>query len=105
MLLQLPLSAEEQLQQDQAPEKLGIGGDSGFQVDRPAYNIDKRSELILLGSNIKVPLPCPQLPEYVINAIQVRCIQCSVMSAASSCDTSQYFPECMAALDYRQTLA
>lgn len=74
----MPLSAEEKIQQEQAPEKLAIGGDSGFQVDSPAYNIDKHSELVLLGSNVKVPLPCPELPEHVINAvdaIQVRSVQ------------------------------
>ena len=68
-LVQVPLSAEEKTQQEQAPEKLAIGGDSGFQVDSPAYNIDKHSELVLLGSNVKVPLPCPELPEHVINAV------------------------------------
>lgn len=66
------------MQQEQTPAKLAIGGDSGFQVDSPAYNIDKHSELVLLGSNVKVPLPCSELPEHVINAvdaIQVRCVQ------------------------------
>lgn len=75
--MQVPLSAEEKSKQEQAPEKLAIGGDSGFQVDSPSYNIGKHSELILLGSDVKVPLPCPELPELVINAvsaIQVWCI-------------------------------
>ncbi|KAL3152058.1 hypothetical protein ABBQ32_001169 [Trebouxia sp. C0010 RCD-2024] len=65
----VPLSAEEKMQQEQTPAKLAIGGDSGFQVDSPAYNIDKHSELVLLGSNVKVPLPCSELPEHVINAV------------------------------------
>lgn len=83
---QVPLSAEENIKQEQAPEKLAIGGDSGFQVDNPSYNIDKQSELILLGSDVKVPLPCPELPELVINAInaiQVWCIQISMVPAAN----------------------
>ena len=69
LLRQVPLSAEEKSKREQAPEKLAIGGDSGFQVDSPLYNIDKHSVLVLLDSNVKVPLPCPELPELVINAI------------------------------------
>ena len=65
----MPLSAEEQEKQEQTPEKLAIGGDSGFQVDSHSYNIAKQSELVLLGSSIKIPLPCSDLPELVINAI------------------------------------
>lgn len=85
--VQVPLSADEQLKKEQAPEKLAIGGDSGFQIDSPSYNIDKQSELILLGSNVKVPLPCPELPELVLNAvdaIQVQCIHFSTLPAARS---------------------
>jgi ubiquitin carboxyl-terminal hydrolase 5/13 len=73
--VQVPLSAEERQKQEQTPEKLAIGGDSGFQVDGPAHSIDKHSELVLLGANIRVPLPCLDLPEVIINAvdaIQVR---------------------------------
>lgn len=93
--MQVPLSAEEKSKQEQAPEKLAIGGDSGFQVDSPSYNIDKHSELILLGSDVKVPLPCPELPELVINAvsaIQVWCIHFSMMPAASS-EHLQYYTD------------
>lgn len=87
VLVQVPLSAEEKLKQEQAPEKLAIGGDSGFQVDSASHNIDKHSELILLGSDVKVPFPCPELPELVTNAvsaIQVWYIHASMMPAASS---------------------
>ncbi|KAL0051048.1 hypothetical protein WJX82_001112 [Trebouxia sp. C0006] len=65
----VPLSAEERQKQEQTPEKLAIGGDSGFQVDGPAHSIDKHSELVLLGDNIRVPLPCLDLPEVIINAV------------------------------------
>ena len=79
----MPLSAEDKLKQEQAPEKLAIGGDSGFQVDSPSHNIDKHSELILLGSNVKVPLPCPELPELVLNAVDAIQVQCSLFSMVS----------------------
>lgn len=69
-ILQVPLSAEERQKQEQTPEKLAIGGDSGFQVDGPAHSIDKLSELVLLGANIRVPLPCLDLPEVIINAVE-----------------------------------
>lgn len=65
----MPLSAEEKDKQEQTPEKLAIGGDSGFQVDGPADKTEKHSELVLLNGNIKVPLPCPDLPELIINAV------------------------------------
>lgn len=77
----MPLSAEEKERQEQAPEKLAIGGDSGFQVDSPSYNIDKHSVLVLLDSNVKVTLPCPELPQLVINAIDA--IQ--VMATSKHC--------------------
>ena len=87
LLVQVPLSAAEKMKQEQAPEKLAIGGNSGFQIDSPSYNIDKHSELVLLGSNIRVPLPCPELPEVIlnaVNAIQVKCIHFSMVPAARS---------------------
>lgn len=65
----MALSAEERQKQEQTPEKLAIGGDSGFQVDSPAHSTEKHSELVLLGANIRVPLPCPDLPELIINAV------------------------------------
>lgn len=68
-ILQVPLSAKERQKHEQTPEKLAIGGDSGFQVDGPARSIDKHSELVLLGDIIRVPLPCLDLPEVIINAV------------------------------------
>ncbi|KAA6426280.1 MAG: ubiquitin carboxylterminal hydrolase [Trebouxia sp. A1-2] len=65
----VPLSAKERQKHEQTPEKLAIGGDSGFQVDGPARSIDKHSELVLLGDIIRVPLPCLDLPEVIINAV------------------------------------
>ena len=67
--VQVHLSPEEKQKQEQVPKKLAIGGNSGFQVDAPADKIEKHSELVLLDKNVRVPLPCPQLPELIIRAI------------------------------------
>ena len=73
----MPLTTEEKKKQEEAPAKMAIGGDSGFQVDSASYNVHKQSELILLEAYIKIPLPCPDLPELVLRAIdeiQVLCM-------------------------------
>ncbi len=79
--IQVPLSAEEKQKQEQTPEKLAIGGDSGFQVDSPADKTEKHSELVLLSANVRVPLPCPDLPELIINAVDAV----QVLKRFSSC--------------------
>ena len=66
---QVPLSPEERQKQLQTPEKLAIGGEGGFQVDSPADKTETKADLVLLDANIRVPLPCPDLPELIINAI------------------------------------
>ena len=89
---QVPLSPEERQKQLQTPEKLAIGGDGGFQVDSPADKTETKSELVLLDANIRIPLPCPDLPELiinVINAIQVThgrtCISSPHVHSKSHC--------------------
>lgn len=72
-ICKVPLSDEQKAAQEQVPEKLAIGGDKGFQVDGPAENIVKHSELVLLEGDksiVTVPLPCQDLPEVILNAIK-----------------------------------
>lgn len=66
---QVPLSPEEKEKQLQKPEKMAIGGEGGFQVDGQANKIETKSELVLLNPDIRVPLPCLDLPELIINTI------------------------------------
>ena len=51
------------------PNKLAIGGEGGFQVGGPKYDIEKTRSLVIMPEIITIPLPCPQLPELVLNAI------------------------------------
>eukprot|EP00877_Chromochloris_zofingiensis_P014486 jgi/Chrzof1/9291/UNPLg00258.t1 len=51
------------------PTKFALGGEGGFQTDKPKYTIDKESSLVLWPAKTSIPLPCPDLPEIVIQAI------------------------------------
>jgi ubiquitin carboxyl-terminal hydrolase 5/13 len=71
----IPLSSEELEAQNAIPTKLAIGGDSGFQVNAKDYKIEKECSLVLMPERVVIPLPSPELPELVLNAIagiQVR---------------------------------
>jgi hypothetical protein len=38
-------------------------------VGQPGYTLDKTSALVVLPGREVVPLPCPDLPELVINVV------------------------------------
>ena len=79
-MLQMPLSAEEQQQQAEAPEKLALGVQGGFAVGGPPkHRIEKELALVVFPGRQSVPLPCPALPEIVL-----RVIDAVVVSAESS---------------------
>ena len=50
------------------PDKMAVGGQGGFQVDRE-WDVEKEAALVVLPSQQRIPLPCPELPELVLNAI------------------------------------
>lgn len=62
------------------PSKLALGAEGGFALEaQKDYTLDKTASLVVLQGagqpRPEVPLPCPELPELVINvinAIQVR---------------------------------
>lgn len=60
---------EDEVKPEGAPTKLAIGGDDGFQVDKKKYGIDKETALVIMPERTVIPLPCPELPELVLNAI------------------------------------
>ncbi len=50
-----------------------------MQVDKPQYTTEKEHELVLLPDYVTVALPCPDLPELVlqtINGIIVSWLNC-----------------------------
>lgn len=69
------------------PDKMAIGGDGGFQVDKPKHTIEKEFALVVMPDRITVPLPCPELPTIVldaITAIQVgHCLHAGLIPAAA----------------------
>jgi len=70
-LTQIPLTEEEIEQQKPAPEKMALGGDGGFSLGGPPkHRVDKQLALVILPGGIRVPLPCPELPEIVLQVIE-----------------------------------
>lgn len=56
------------------PSKLALGTEGGFALDAPKkYDLEKSAALVVLGSTegsrTSVPLPCPELPELVLDVI------------------------------------
>ncbi len=70
MPLQVPLSQEKQLEKKARPDKLALGGDGGFQLEEDKYEVEKTQALTVLPEGVEIPLPCPELPEIVLNAIK-----------------------------------
>ena len=67
--VQVPLPDEEKASMEAKPDKLAIGGDGGFQVDADKFTIEKINTLVVLPEFLRLPLPCPELPDIVIQAI------------------------------------
>ncbi len=67
---QVPLSQEKQAQNSARPDKLAIGGEGGFQLEEDMYDIEKSQALTVLPEGLEISLPCPDLPELVLNAIK-----------------------------------
>jgi ubiquitin carboxyl-terminal hydrolase 5/13 len=70
----VPLVVEKG-QEDAQPEKLAIGVEGGFQLDKKTYEVEKDYAVVLVPEMLRVELPCPRLPEQVlaaIAAVQVR---------------------------------
>ncbi|EIE18246.1 ubiquitinyl hydrolase [Coccomyxa subellipsoidea C-169] len=65
----VPLPDEEKASMEAKPDKLAIGGDGGFQVDADKFTIEKINTLVVLPEFLRLPLPCPELPDIVIQAI------------------------------------
>jgi ubiquitin carboxyl-terminal hydrolase 5/13 len=65
----VPISDEHKIITDQVPKKMAIGGEDGFQVNKKKYNIEKESALVLMPERTVIQLPCPELPELLLNAI------------------------------------
>ncbi|GAX82603.1 hypothetical protein CEUSTIGMA_g10029.t1 [Chlamydomonas eustigma] len=65
----IPLNEEELEASKAAPEKMAIGGEGGFNIGAPKYKFDKERSLVVFPSRMRIPLPCPDLPELVIQVI------------------------------------
>ncbi len=66
---QVPLTEEQRAAQREKPTQLAVGGDAGFQVDVKPYTIEKVHKLVMLPEGVEVSLPCPALPELVLQAV------------------------------------
>ncbi|KAL6782136.1 hypothetical protein ACKKBF_B10800 [Auxenochlorella protothecoides x Auxenochlorella symbiontica] len=55
---------------DAPTTQLAIGVEGGFDIgDTPKYDVVKEHALVLLPAQIRVPLPCAELPELVLQAV------------------------------------
>ena len=60
---------EEKPEEKEAPTRMAIGGEGGFNVNEEKFDVVKDNALVIMPEGIRVPLPCPALPEFVLNAV------------------------------------
>lgn len=61
-------------------DKLALGVAGGFNPDAAKYRLEERYFLAVVPQQLRIPLPCPDLPELVLSAVeavQVCSIHCS----------------------------
>ena len=89
--LQVPLSREE-LEGQAKVDKLALGVAGGFNPDAANHRVEERYFLAVLPNQLRIPLPCSDLPELVLNAVeavQVRTIHfCNGLQAANAACSS-----------------
>lgn len=72
----IPLTKEELEAQEAAsaaaPAKMALGGEGGFSLGGPLrkHRIEKKSSLVVLPGRQTLALPCPDLPELVLQVIE-----------------------------------
>lgn len=67
----IPLSEEELEQQKAAPDKMALGVEGGFSLGGPPkHKIEKDHALVVMPGKQRIPLPCPALPEIVLQVIE-----------------------------------
>ena len=60
------------------PEKMALGGDGGFSLGGPPkHRVEKERTLVILPNMLRVPLPCPDLPEIVLQVIEAVLVSLS----------------------------
>ena len=77
----VPLSPEEEAARREKPTQLAVGGDMGFQVDAKPYSLEKTQALVVLPQGMRIPLPCPQLPELILQSLTAIAVRTDALSA------------------------
>lgn len=67
--VKVPISQEEEESAKAAPTKMNIGGEGGFQLEKKLYNLEKQITLVIMPERTCIELPCSDLPEVVLQAI------------------------------------
>lgn len=67
--MQVPLTQEQKAEAAARPDRMAIGGKGGFQVDKEEFTISKEQALFVAPSGTRIPLPEPDLPTVVLNAV------------------------------------
>jgi len=55
-------------EEKEAPTRMAIGVEGGFNVNEEKFDVVKANALVIMPEGTRVALPCPALPEFVINA-------------------------------------
>ena len=51
-------------------DKLALGVAGGFNPDAPKHRVEERYFLAVVPNQLRIPLPCPDLPELVLTAVE-----------------------------------
>eukprot|EP00798_Chlamydomonas_sp_ICE-L_P030886 gene30886-35934_t len=63
------LYLHEKWRRKSTPENLALGGEGGFNVGQPQFRLEKSTTLVVMPGQETVPLPCPDLPELVLQSV------------------------------------
>ena len=86
---------EGQTEEEKAskPSKLAFGVEGGFQPEGPATSVETAKSLVVLPQRVEIPLPCPDLPELVLQAAAAVDAATSATAAAAAEDSAAAWEE------------
>ena len=84
---------ERQQEETNKPSKLAFGVEGGFQPEGPPTTVETARSVVVLPQRVSVPLPCPDLPELVLQAAAAVDAATSATAAAAAEDNAAAWEE------------
>lgn len=86
---------EGQKEEEEAsePSKLALGVEGGFRPEGPPTSVETAKSLVVLPQRVEIPLPCPDLPELVLQAAAAVDSATSATAAAAAEDSAAAWEE------------